>query len=58
MATFRKMHKKIKDNINVQDEKYEYVERERERERENRGDWYCQIFNQDERVISGCKKGI
>ena len=33
-------------------------EREGERERENKGDWYCQIFNQDERVISGCKNGI
>ena len=32
--------------------------REKERERKNREDWYCQIFNQDERVISGCKKGI
>ena len=38
MATFRKMHKKIKDNINVQDERYEYVERKKERDRERIGE--------------------
>ena len=53
MATFCNLRKKIRDNP-----KMVRVERERERERENKGVSYCQICNQDERVILGCNKGI
>ena len=55
MATFCMLRRKIKGNPKlVRVER----ERERERERENKGVSYCQICNQDERVILGCNKGI